>query len=293
MGFKTSIANFILPKNYYLTRFFYSLATGIRVRGTTPLLVYQMGKVGSSTIVATLKAIPSPLPVFHIHLLAKETIARNEQFYFGDNRGILLPSGWPNTTHLFQSYFFQRQLQTKGQRWKIITLVREPVVRNISGLFESVEYIIPNFYQRLEQGQLSLDELNDCFVHDYKFHDIPLCWFDVELKAALGIDVFATPFPVEKGYALYESAKADVLLLRLESLSDCYDEAFRQFLGLEHVELVNANESRDKGYYETYQRFTKSVKLPASYLDQMYQSTYMRHFYSTAEIARFRAKWEQ
>ena len=190
-----------------------------------------MGKVGSSTIVATLKAIPSPLPVFHIHLLAEETIARNEQFYFADNRSYLLPSGWPNTAHLFQSHFFRRQLQLKRPRWKVITLVREPVVRNISGFFESVEYLIPDFYGRLEKGQLSLDELSHSFIHDYKFHDIPLHWFDIELKAALGIDVFASSFPIDKGFAMYESVKADLLLLRLESLSDCYDEAFRQFFG--------------------------------------------------------------
>lgn len=293
MSIKSATANFLLPKNYILTRFFYTTAYKLRNQGKTPLLVYQMGKVGSSTITATLETLPLTMPVFQIHSLTKASLEADERFYFGSDSGLLRPSGWPNTVHLFTSYYLQNELarMKHGSKWKVITLVREPVARNISGFFESIEYRIPRFYERLGQGELSLAELTSFFVEHYDNHDVPLRWFDEEMKTALSIDVFAQPFRHDQGYEIFESAKADVLLIRLESLQHCYQEAFQRFLGLEEVSLVNANDARDKAYYPTYQHFVQAATLPQSYLDRMYEARYTRHFYSPAEIESFKAKW--
>lgn len=293
MSIKSAAANFLLPKNYTLTRLFYTTAYKFRNRGKIPLLVYQMGKVGSSTVAATLDALSLPMPVFQIHSLTQTSLEADERFYFGANRSWLRPSGWPNTVHLFTSYYLQDALAhlQQGSKWKVITLVRDPVARNVSGFFESIEYRIPRFYERLAQGELSLAELTRFFVKHYDNHEVPLRWFDEELKTALGIDVYAQPFRHDQGYAILESAKADVLLLRLESLQHCYQEAFQQFLGLKEASLVTANDARDKAYYPTYQHFVQTATLPQSYLDHMYEAKVTRHFYSPAEIESFRAKW--
>ena len=300
MGLRETLVNRILPQNYYLTRALYSAAFAWKTGGKTPLLVYQMGKVGSSTIVATLKAGSFAgslaMPLFHIHSLTAASIEADERFYFGDQHGLFRPSGWPNTVHLFTSHYLHRRLAALkggGGKWKIITLVREPVARNISGFFESIEYRIANFYPRLESGDLTMQEMTEHFVNRYSNHDVPLRWFDDEMKVALDVDVFATPFPHEQGYAIYRSAKADVLLLRLESLSNCANAAFREFLGIDQVELINANDARDKAYYPTYRSFVKSVSLPDAYLRRMYDSKYMRHFYTNSEIERFQAQWKR
>lgn len=295
MSLRSTAANFLLPKNYHLTRFFYTTAFRLRDRGKTPLLVYQMGKVGSSTIVATLANLQLEMPIFQIHSLTAASIAADERFYFGSNRGWLRPSGWPNTVHLFTSYYLQAQLQhlQAPKKWKVISLMREPVARNVSGFFESIEYRIPDFYGRLARGELPLAELVSHFIERYDNHHIPLQWFDEEMKTVLGIDVFAKPFAVDQGYEIFESPKVDVLLLRLESLQRCYQAAFQRFLGLEEVELVAANDARDKAYYPTYEHFVRSAVLPQSYLDRMYDSKYTHHFYSPSEIANFRAKWTE
>ncbi|MFN8445478.1 MAG: putative capsular polysaccharide synthesis family protein [Caldilineaceae bacterium] len=298
MSIKSAAANFLLPKNYLLTRLFYSTAYKLRNRGKIPLLVYQMGKVGSSTIAATLEGLPLNVPVFQIHSLTQASLEADERFYFGStssgpDHGWLRPSGWPNTVHLFTSYYLQGELAhlKSGRKWKVITLMREPVARNVSGFFESIEYRIPRFYERLAQGELSLTELTNVFVERYDNHDVPLRWFDEEMKTTLDIDVFAQPFRHAQGYDILESAKADVLLIRLESLQHCYQEAFQRFLGLEEVSLVTANDARDKAYYPTYQHFVQAATLPQSYLDRMYEAKVTRHFYTPAEIESFRAKW--
>lgn len=53
----------------------------IAIIGKTPILVYQMGKVGSSTIVNTLKSSNINNPVYHIHFLSSEGIYSIENYY--------------------------------------------------------------------------------------------------------------------------------------------------------------------------------------------------------------------
>ena len=49
--------------------------------GKTPIVVYQMGKVGSSTIVASLHTLKLDSPIYHIHTLTQERIDSIEQTY--------------------------------------------------------------------------------------------------------------------------------------------------------------------------------------------------------------------
>jgi hypothetical protein len=116
-------------------------------------------------------------------------------------------------------------------------------------------------------------------------------FFDQELKGVLGIDVFAFKFPISKGYAIYKEEHADVLLIRVEDLSTCAPDAFKEFMDIDGLTLVNTNVGSAKAYAPIYKKFKNSIVLPESYVDRMYTSKYMRHFYSEEEIARFREKW--
>ena len=104
-------------------------------------------------------------------------------------------------------------------------------------------------------------------------------------------DVFAQPFPTSKGYHIYSGANADLLLLRLEDLDRCAGVAFKEFLNIDGFSIESANVSADKEYGSEYSEFTRKLTLPASYIDHMYQSRFMRHFYSADERERFRLKW--
>lgn len=116
-------------------------------------------------------------------------------------------------------------------------------------------------------------------------------WFDSQLKAVFDIDVFSSEFPKEKGYHIYRGERADLLLIRLENLNDCYRETFKEFLGIQDFRLINVNRAQDKAYYPVYRDFIENADLPADFVDKMLASEYARHFYSPEEIAGFRAKW--
>jgi hypothetical protein len=80
--------------------------------------------------------------------------------------------------------------------------------------------------------------------------------------------------------------------VRLEDLDRVASIAFGEFLGADVANVVQRNEASDKVYADVYRRFTKLLRMPPQYLDRMYASRYSRHFYTPAELAEFRSRWE-
>lgn len=257
------------------------------------VLVHQMGKVGSSTVVASLEAAPHGLDLFQIHTLRPEVISRISDIYnnwSASSGRNYLPEHYFGSRHI-------RELMDSGRGpdcWKVVTLIRDPVSRNVSSFFENLETLYPALNVEAMVAEQGYDgtarALIDLFMRDFK-HELPLTWFDDEIKAIFGIDVYADAFPRERGYTRYSNDRADLLLLRLEDLSTSAAPAFSEFLDIENLKLVNANLADDKAYKDLYGRFKKFIQFPDSYLTMMYQSRFMTHFYSRDEIEQLRAKW--
>ena len=266
-------------RNYFTAKLHFQIFSMPRMHGREPLWIYQMGKVGSSTIKRSLNAISHHYATFFVHDLTQAVIDDMEQAY---------QKSWSasyNPQHLWQSQYIRKQIDQ--QKWvgrcKVISLVRDPVARNISSFFN-------NIYLHYNLDTLNVDEALKRFLDDFD-HDTPLVWFDRELKTVCGLDVFESAFPKEQGYQIYHEEKVDVLVLRLESLSMCVKEAFKDFLGIDGIQLENANIGKNKNYSSLYRKFLDSVSLPSSYLDVMYNSDFSRHFYTEKEIETFRLKW--
>jgi hypothetical protein len=56
--------------------------------------------------------------------------------------------------------------------------------------------------------------------------------------------------------------------------------------------MVRANEGGGKNYATLYDDFRKRIRIPASYVDEMLDSRYARHFYSGAELSKVREAWQ-
>ena len=171
----------------------------------------------------------------------------------------------------------------------MITLVRDPVQRNVSAFFQNLTEVIPDVYERHARGEMSVAEVTSAFLERYD-HNAPLDWFETQLQPVFGIDVLASccSTPVA-ACAIYEAEHARLLLIRVEDLSTCGPTAIADFLGLDKFELVTANIGREKRYHGLYAEFEAEVHLPQSYLTRMYDGRVARHFYTDAEIDAFRA----
>ena len=241
------------------------------------VLIYQMGKVASSTIHASLEA--AGVEVFRVHVLDPKSVATAcEQ---------CRQTGRPVLKQLEHSAAVYEKLVLPRHPLKVITLVREPVGRNVSAYFQNLEEFWPgeNPHERVP-----MDELIRGFLEKFPHH-APLTWFDREFHKFLGIDVFAHPFPQDTGMGRISAPPHEVLILRVEMDDAVKGEALAKFLGLERLAFVQKNVSSGKSYADAYRRFKTALRLPASYVDEMLGSKYARHFYSDAERARLREQW--
>lgn len=303
MNIRTTLKERFLSKNYYLTKASYHLWWHLNLLNKQPLIIYQMGKVGSTSIRDSLEALKLDMPVYQVHALTAQGIDRLERLYYGETSRVFQHSLLPETKHVFAGHFLRTRLENRSRtfkNWKIITLVRDPIARNISQFFYSVDTSkydphLPDFYERYGASKLSVAELLERFLE--RFHEnsvefqLPLIWFDTEFRAALGIDIYSRNFPRSKGYQIFYTEFADILILKLESLNQIACEAFDTFLGIEEFELVTSNAAKQKEYYPVYKSFIDLVNLPAAYIDKMYSSKYVKHFYSTQEIGSFWERW--
>ena len=259
-------------------------------RKGVPILVYQMGKVASQTVVETLDQAGIASPVFHLHVLDDQAIADDER----RRRAHWTRDGTVN--HLWTSQHVKRRLASEPQgMWRIVTLVRDPIARNVSMFFQVTHRWIAADEQRRSyrtDPSSFLDELRRRFLEDFDGHDFPDLWFDAELGRFFGIDVYESPFPTSRGYALYENERARVLVIRVEDLRACAGDAFKTFFGIDIGEtLQEANIADNKHYADVYRQFVESVELPLPYIARMYDSRYARHFYTEDELDAFRRRW--
>jgi hypothetical protein len=116
-------------------------------------------------------------------------------------------------------------------------------------------------------------------------------WFDKELKAVFNVDVYDLPFNHDKGYQIYHSENAAILLIRLENLSSCFTSGFEEFCGIKGLELSNDNVSNKKDYSSIYAGVKSKILLPENVLTRIYSSKYARKFYNEKEIEGFIGRW--
>ncbi len=245
-----------------------------------PVIVYQMGKVASTSVTASLRRTKG-LPVFQVHrLCGKDIQAMNER---RRAKGLaMLPVDAVGAK-------LAEQIIDAKRPAKIITLVREPIGRNISAYFEN----LIDTHRRLEANEnIATIELIDHFLANYR-HSIPLTWFDDEFKKALGIDVYAFPFEPEVGYTTISSPQFDILILRCDLPDETMAACIGDFVGIKDFRLVQKNISKEKSYGVQYNEFKKNIRLPQTYVEEMLTSRFCVHFFAADELDALHTKWLQ
>lgn len=249
-----------------------------------PILVYQMGKVGSSSMYWSLDALRLNVPVYHLHFL---------------NDADEMEAWATRTLRVYDRELKMVQLARKlrreiergtAPRYHLISLVRAPVPRNLSTYFHNIDSYFPDFLQRIEAQTLSFPALADYFVNDFP-EQTPERWFQRQVREVFGLDVYAEPFPRTRGYQIYENDRARLLVLRLEDLNRVVGTAMREFLNIPAFTLVPANAGESKTYGGLYKEFLAALRLPDEYIARTHSTQYATHFYSAQELEASVAKW--
>lgn len=239
----------------------------VRAGRRRAVLVYSMGKVGSTAVVHALQTAPD-LAVFHVHHLAAVP-ARGA----GHRRAL--------------SALLWRELVAPGVPAAVITLTREPIARNVSAFFQNL---------RREVGgpapwQAPTATLVETFLTRFD-HTRAVRWFDDEPRRALGVDVYAAPFDAAAGHARIAHDRYPTLVLRCELDDAAKGRLIGAFLGRAGVELARANAGEDKAYAHAYAAFRRALRVPQALAGMLLESRYARHFHTPAELAAARTRWQ-
>lgn len=265
--------------------------------GKQLVFVHQMGKVGSTSLVRSLNELPiaNMLALYQTHFLSPTGMAFVEKLEAEGHGGA---DKVPERTRRFLIHCrtLSQLLQSdalQARRLKVISLVRDPVATNLSGFFYNADWWPPDLQKMCrERAPGRQEQLLNYFLATYP-HDVPLTWFDMEMKTVFGVDVFATAFEPDKGYQIYHGNRADLLVLKLEKLDKCAAVAIEEFLGIGALKLLRVNEGADKWYAPFYKEFISQLSLPDFYLDRLYNTSFTHHFYSNAEVLRFKQRWHK
>lgn len=227
------------------------------------ILIYQIGKVGSTTVYQALKH--ANISTIHVHHLMKQTgISQIDD----------------STAYLVE--------KCRKDGVKIISLVREPIARALSEYMQGFcrkEYLddrCESFDIETEARRWVIKSLeqNDEFE-----------WFDREIKELTGVDVYEHAFDRERGYAWIKEGNTEILLLKLEKLDDNIDK-IGEFVGKPGIKIVSENLGKDKGSKYIYRGLQQNFNLPENIVKQQYENNIkLNHFYTQEERKAFLKKW--
>lgn len=257
--------------------------------GTPVVLIYQMGKVGSSSIFAALKEKDIPWPIYHIHYLSEKRL--QEAIYWHEiNDFKYIPE------HIIVSQALKHFIQKNRNKvhWKIISLARDPIALQASIIFQNLQECfsevidINEDHLNIEKAtKLIKNQLSEHLTRDSHF----INWFDYEIKEVFGIDIYQYPFDTESGFEIISKGNVDILLLKLETLQQNFKPAIEKFLNISNINLPEANIGAEKKYGLEYKQLIQSLKLPKALCESIYNTQLAKHFYSENERLKFFSKW--
>ncbi len=217
------------------------------------ILIYQPGKVASSSIYQSIQNYNRY--VLHTHVLTGIGSDKDDLYNL-----VNLKSG------------------------KIISLVRDPIERQISAMWQNVVNI--NRYS----DEVDFSEIENFYFYD-GFENEEFEWFNEQIKEVFHIDVYDYPFDSQKGYTIIEAGKIQILLMKMEKVNELVN-VIGNFLGIEQFQLQTSNVSGQKAYRFALKAYKENFVLSPSRLHDIYEkNTYVQHFYSKQERENLYKKW--
>lgn len=281
------------------------------------ICVHQMGKVGSTSVVAALQRLFPAQKIHQTHLLSDAGVLRGMEWWLDQPKApeVKMPD------HLLASIELGRRLADgiEATDWHLVCLVREPLGRNVSAFFQDLhrQWLphLPAQTQKIcrrvlgvsadgqatatdEELRMLVRDLGTIF--DTKFpHEWYDHWFDEEMRDVFGIDVFDGAFPAEQGFQVYRRGTVRLLLLRVEDLPRTFDRAVPEWLEGSLLGTTatawreeRSNDGGTKRYADLYRTFLADRMVAPQRVADAYGSRTARHFYTTAELTEFRRRWE-
>ena len=225
----------------------------LKLRDFKRIIIFQYGKVGSSTMRDTLRQYHND--VHHVHHL-------NES----------------SNSHLL-----------KKKKILIINIVRNMYDRNISNLFQNMSNKGTDFYY-CEQKKRKKIKINQLIKH-YRNANVKhtnkllIPWFQ-KFKQNIGVDIFSQKFNRKKRYNIYRSDDKTILTVRFEDIGH-WNTILTDLFG-EKIKIKDSNVTKSKLYI----KFKRDYKYTQKEFKTIQKVDHLSHFYTKKEINGFKSKYK-
>ena len=191
--------------------------------------------------------------------------------------------------HVKHGNFLRKKLnESAAIQWKIITLVRDPIIREISTFFQKKDKNFPNGIDTSE----IINILQRHFISFEESTDFACNWFDRELRSNFNINVYDFVFDKQKGYHIIREKDRELLIVRLEDMNACFQAALGEFFKINKpIEIASQNIGKEKQYKDQYLEVINKIKIPRDICELIYSSKYAKHFYSDDMLNNFIQRW--
>ena len=226
------------------------------------IAIYTLGKSGSSSILSTLQRKFLIFNVYQLHFINCEYIRENHSDDFA-------------TRNIDKANKFLRK--HSKNKTKYISLVREPVSREISSFYQNRQLYFKNVFPN------DFKAINNLI--ESRGYDLALNWFDYELKKHLNFDVYSQPFDKTKGFSIYKiDSNIELMILRTDYINKIGIVAINKFLNTDIKQMKSVNVGNNKSN-SLYQKQMKSeFKLSDANLNKIQNSKFMNHYFTPKEI---------
>lgn len=234
------------------------------------IIVFTMGKVASTAVAQSLRA--ADFQIYDVHALAPRRIMVRLEKEFASTDRQTIP------IHLINSIKVHNDLARYGKS-RIISLIREPVMRNISAVFQ-------NLPERLA------DDFDEIVARLQRYQPtIPDFWFENDFIPTTGIDVLNAKVNSSSDHFRFSNDRFEVLILKMDASDKRKSEIVSEFVNKE-VTIIRQNEAHEKWYSDAYAQIGASLDLMGSdYLEKCFALKYFRTFFSADERAAVARKF--
>lgn len=227
-----------------------------------PVIIYTMGKVASSSVSDAI--LNAGVGCYDVHFLAQDRITSLLQSFFANDDFPIIP---PHMIRSLQAYNSLRM----NKDVKIISMLREPVSRNVSSVFQ-------NLPKRLEgNGEAILSRLRQNPPH------WPDVWFESDFIPTIGVDVLNADLDRSKDVFRFRHGNIDLLVIKSHAPDRRKEALIGNFLDTK-IKIERQNDSSDKWYGETYSEVMGNLgQIGSDYVKKCLNCRYFKAFYSDDE----------
>ncbi|WP_417528773.1 glycosyltransferase [Marinomonas shanghaiensis] len=186
----------------------------------------------------------------------------------------------------------------------IISGIRDPIDRalsliaqNLNGLFfdaddQTDEDTVSRLKKEFEffwDDTPNKSTIKEKFIEDMIKAD--QWWFNQELEESFSIDLLDTPFNRELGYSIYRKKNVTLLFFKYENGTTLLESGLSRIFPNVSFKIPFKNAASQKKSHSIYNALKNEVRLPKDFLEKIYSSSLIKHFYDKSEIEEAKEKW--